>query len=181
MFGEFLQVLIELPYCFAQTLVYALITYSMINFTWTAPKFFWYVFITFFSLLYFTYYGMMAVALTPNHQIAAIVASGFYSIFNLFSGFLIFRPVSEFLGPIFPFFYCNLLLTFSSLQRARVFNSLSILLKCGIGFSSVITISYNSNSKKYCTIIWTIFDPNIQSQFDIIFVCKSVLWSAKKA
>jgi hypothetical protein len=96
--------LIELPYCLAQTLVYALITYSMINFTWTAPKFFWYVFITFFSLLYFTYYGMMAVALTPNHQIAAIVASGFYSIFNLFSGFLIFRPVSEFLGPIFPFF-----------------------------------------------------------------------------
>jgi ABC-type multidrug transport system permease subunit len=87
------QVLIELPYCFAQTLVYALITYSMINFTWTAPKFFWYVFITFFSLLYFTYYGMMAVALTPNHQIAAIVASGFYSIFNLFSGFLIFRPL----------------------------------------------------------------------------------------
>jgi hypothetical protein len=49
----------------------------------------------FFSLLYFTYYGMMAVALTPNHQIAAIVASGFYNLFNLFSGFLIFRPVSK--------------------------------------------------------------------------------------
>ncbi len=49
----------------------------------------------FFSLLYFTYYGMMAVALTPNHQIAAIVGSGFYNLFNLFSGFLIFRPVSK--------------------------------------------------------------------------------------
>jgi ABC-type multidrug transport system ATPase subunit/ABC-type multidrug transport system permease subunit len=86
------QVLIELPYCLVQTIIYALITYSMINFTWTAPKFFYYMFIMFFSLLYFTYYGMMAVALTPNHQIAAIVASGFYSLFNLFSGFLIFRP-----------------------------------------------------------------------------------------
>jgi len=64
----------------------------MINYTWTPAKFFYYVFIMFFSLLYFTYYGMMAVALTPNHQIAAIVASGFYSVFNLFSGFLIFRP-----------------------------------------------------------------------------------------
>jgi len=66
----------------------------MINFEWTAAKFFWYVFVMFFSLLYFTYYGMMAVALTPNHQIAAITASGFYSIFNLISGFLIPRPVS---------------------------------------------------------------------------------------
>jgi ABC-type multidrug transport system permease subunit len=86
------QVLIELPYCLVQTVIYALITYSMINYTWTPGKFFYYVFIMFFSLLYFTYYGMMAVALTPNHQIAAIVASGFYSVFNLFSGFLIFRP-----------------------------------------------------------------------------------------
>ena len=66
----------------------------MINLKWTAAKFFYYTFIMCFSLLYFTYYGMMAVALTPNHQIAAIVASGFYSIFNLFSGFLIFKPVS---------------------------------------------------------------------------------------
>ncbi len=90
-----MQVLIELPYCLLQTIIYALITYSMINFTWTVPKFFYYMFIMFFSLLYFTYYGMMAVALTPNHQIAAIVASGFYSLFNLFSGFLIFRPVSK--------------------------------------------------------------------------------------
>ncbi len=90
-----LQVLIELPYCLVQTVIYALITYSMINFTWTAPKFFYYMFVMFFSLLYFTYYGMMTVALTPNGQVAAIVASGFYSIFNLFSGFLIFRPVSK--------------------------------------------------------------------------------------
>ncbi|CAK9224005.1 unnamed protein product [Sphagnum troendelagicum] len=86
------QVIIELPYCLLQTVIYSLITYSMINFTWTAPKFFYYMFIMFFTLMYFTYYGMMAVALTPNHQIAAIVASGFYSLFNLFSGFLIFRP-----------------------------------------------------------------------------------------
>jgi hypothetical protein len=66
----------------------------MINLEWSVTKFLWYVFIMFFTLLYFTYYGMMAVALTPNHQVAAILASGFYSVFNLFSGFLIFKPVS---------------------------------------------------------------------------------------
>jgi len=86
------QILIEVPYCLVQTILYALITYSMINLEWNVAKFFWYVFIMFFTLLYFTYYGMMAVALTPNHQVAAIVASGFYSVFNLFSGFLIFKP-----------------------------------------------------------------------------------------
>lgn len=86
------QVLIEIPYCFIQTLLYAVITFSMINFEWGVLKFFWYTYVMFFTLLYFTYYGMMAVSLTPNHQVAAIMASGFYSVFNLFSGFVIFKP-----------------------------------------------------------------------------------------
>ena len=100
----FVQVLIEIPYCFLQTIAYSLITYSMINLNWTFMKFFWYTYIMFFTLLYFTYYGMMAVSLTPNHQVAAIVASGFYSVFNLFSGFVIFKPVGpRFLSTILPF------------------------------------------------------------------------------
>ncbi|KAH7846186.1 hypothetical protein Vadar_010894 [Vaccinium darrowii] len=41
------------------------------------------------TFLYFTYYGMMTVAITPNHSIVAIVASTFYAIWNLFSGFII--------------------------------------------------------------------------------------------
>jgi ABC-type multidrug transport system ATPase subunit/ABC-type multidrug transport system permease subunit len=86
------QILIEVPYCLVQTIMYSLITFSMINLEWSVTKFLWYIFIMFFTLLYFTYYGMMAVALTPNHQVAAILASGFYSVFNLFSGFLIFKP-----------------------------------------------------------------------------------------
>jgi len=66
----------------------------MINFDWTAAKFFWYTFFTFCTFLYFTYYGMMAVALTPNSDIAAIVSSAFYAIWNLFAGFVVPRPVS---------------------------------------------------------------------------------------
>ncbi|CAM6100567.1 unnamed protein product [Calypogeia fissa] len=83
------QVLVEIPYCLVQTIIYATITYAMIALQWTAVKFFWYIFFMFFTFLYFTYYGMMAVGLTPNHQVASIVAAFFYAVFNLFSGFLI--------------------------------------------------------------------------------------------
>ncbi|KAG0593524.1 hypothetical protein KC19_1G336100 [Ceratodon purpureus] len=86
------QMLIEIPYCLIQSLMFSLLTYSMMSLEWTVKKFFYYTFIMSFTLLYFTYYGMMAVALTPNHQVAAIVSSGFYSMFNLFSGFMIFKP-----------------------------------------------------------------------------------------
>ncbi|KAG9452653.1 hypothetical protein H6P81_005557 [Aristolochia fimbriata] len=88
----FAQVLVEIPYIIAQTLSYGVIVYAMIAFEWTAAKFFWYLFFMFFTLLYFTFYGMMAVGLTPNQDIAAIVSSAFYALWNLFSGFIIPRP-----------------------------------------------------------------------------------------
>ncbi|XP_044485865.1 pleiotropic drug resistance protein 1-like [Mangifera indica] len=86
------QIAIELPYVFAQAAVYGVIVYAMIGFEWNAAKFFWYLFFMYFSLLYFTFYGMMAVAMTPNHHIAGIVSSAFYGVWNLFSGFIIPRP-----------------------------------------------------------------------------------------
>ncbi|URE31184.1 Plant PDR ABC transporter associated [Musa troglodytarum] len=64
----------------------------MIGFERTADKFFWYLFFLSFTMLYFTYYGMMTVGLTPNYNIAAIVSSAFYGIWNLFAGFVIPRP-----------------------------------------------------------------------------------------
>nr|KAJ0208199.1 hypothetical protein LSAT_V11C500275870 [Lactuca sativa] len=51
-----------------------------------------YLFFMYLSLLYMTFYGMMAVAMTPNSTIAAIVSASFYGIWNLFSGFIIPRP-----------------------------------------------------------------------------------------
>ncbi|KAL5576928.1 hypothetical protein UlMin_018627 [Ulmus minor] len=88
----FAQMIAEIPYIFVQTTYYTLIVYSMVNFSWTADKFFWFFFVNFFTFLYFTYYGMMTVSITPNHQVAAIFAAAFYSLFNLFSGFFIPRP-----------------------------------------------------------------------------------------
>ncbi|KAK9232139.1 hypothetical protein WN943_022382 [Citrus x changshan-huyou] len=86
------QVMIEIPYILVQSVVYGAIVYAMIGFEWTAAKFFWYIFFMYFTLLFFTFYGMMAVALTPNHHIAAIVSTLFYGLWNVFSGFVIPRP-----------------------------------------------------------------------------------------
>eukprot|EP00253_Pinus_taeda_P009158 PITA_09158 len=86
------QVVIELPYILGQTVMYTLIVYSMVHFDWTAKKFAWFFFLNYFTFLYFTYYGMMTVSITPNQQVASIVAAAFYSVFNLFSGFFIPKP-----------------------------------------------------------------------------------------
>ncbi|XP_059462263.1 pleiotropic drug resistance protein 2-like isoform X2 [Corylus avellana] len=89
----FAQVAIETVYVAIQTFVYTLLLYSMIGFEWKAAKFLWFYYYIFMSFVYFTMYGMMLVALTPGHQIAAICMSFFLSFWNLFSGFLIPRPV----------------------------------------------------------------------------------------
>lgn len=88
-----LQVAVEMIYVAVQTLLYSLILFSMIGFIWQADKFLWFYYFIFMSFVYFTLYGMMTVALTPNHQIAAVVMSFFLSFWNLFSGFLIARKV----------------------------------------------------------------------------------------
>ncbi|XP_039117321.1 ABC transporter G family member 39-like [Dioscorea cayenensis subsp. rotundata] len=88
----FAQVAIEVPYTLIQTLICGILTYSMIDFDWTLAKFLWYIYFTFCTLLYFTYYGMMSVSLTPNSDIAAVVCSAFVSIWNIFAGFVIPRP-----------------------------------------------------------------------------------------
>lgn len=84
-----MQVAIEFPYVFAQTLIYSVIFYSLASFEWTALKFTWYIFFMYFTLLYFTFFGMMTTAVTPNHNVAAIIAAPFYMLWNLFSGFMI--------------------------------------------------------------------------------------------
>ncbi|KAK4479596.1 hypothetical protein RD792_015114 [Penstemon davidsonii] len=86
------QVIAEIPYVFVQTTYYTLIVYAMVGFEWKAAKFFWFFYVNFFSFLYFTYYGMMTVSMTPDLQVAAIFANAFYYLFNLFSGFFIPRP-----------------------------------------------------------------------------------------
>ncbi|KAL0375866.1 UNVERIFIED_CONTAM: Pleiotropic drug resistance protein 3 [Sesamum calycinum] len=85
------QVIVEIPYLLAQTLAFTVITYPMIGYEWSAPKVLWYFYTMLCTLLYFTYLGMMLIAITPSFMIAAISQSGVYTMLNLFSGFLIPR------------------------------------------------------------------------------------------
>nr|XP_017241649.1 PREDICTED: pleiotropic drug resistance protein 3-like [Daucus carota subsp. sativus] len=86
------QVIIEIPYVFAQSLAYVVITYPMIGYSWTSYKVLWYFYSMFCTLLYFTYMGMMIVSFTPTYPAAVILQSTFNTIFNLFSGFIIPQP-----------------------------------------------------------------------------------------
>ncbi|XP_027916472.1 pleiotropic drug resistance protein 1-like isoform X2 [Vigna unguiculata] len=88
----FAQVVIEVPYVLGQAAVYSIIIYAMIGYEWSVPKFLWCLFFMYFSFLYFTYYGMMAVAVTPNQHVSTIISAGFYSVWNIFSGFIVPRP-----------------------------------------------------------------------------------------
>ncbi|XP_042491605.1 ABC transporter G family member 31-like [Macadamia integrifolia] len=86
------QGLIEIPYIVIQTIIFAVITYFMINFERTIVKFLLYALFMFLTFTYFTFYGIMAVGLTPNLQLAAVISSAFYSLWNLLSGFLVPQP-----------------------------------------------------------------------------------------
>lgn len=90
------QLLIEVPYNFMQTLLLVGTLYPMISFQWTAIKFSWYFFFVFTSFLYFTYFGMMLVAVSPNVAVGSVIVGASVSFWNLFSGFLILGPVSLF-------------------------------------------------------------------------------------
>ncbi|XP_048137644.1 pleiotropic drug resistance protein 3-like [Rhodamnia argentea] len=89
---SFAQVVIEIPYVFLQTVLFVLITFPAIGFYVSFYKVFWYFYTMFCTLLYFNYFGMMLVSLTPTYQVAVLFASFFYTTFNLFAGFLIPGP-----------------------------------------------------------------------------------------
>jgi len=89
----FAQVAIETIYVLIQTFIYSCLLFFMIGYAWKFEKFMYFYYFIFMCFTYFSMYGMMVVALTPGHQIAAIVMSFFLSFWNLFSGFLIPRPL----------------------------------------------------------------------------------------
>ncbi|KAF5938926.1 hypothetical protein HYC85_023185 [Camellia sinensis] len=95
----FAQVVIEFPYVLVQSVIYSAIFYFMASFEWSPLKFVWYLYFMYFTLLYFTFFGMMTISVTPNHNVAAILAAPFYMMWNLFSGFMIprmnFSPIQR--------------------------------------------------------------------------------------
>ncbi|XP_048433500.1 pleiotropic drug resistance protein 3-like isoform X1 [Pyrus x bretschneideri] len=89
---SFSQVIVEIPYIALQAALFSTITYPAINFHWSLYKAFWYFYTMFCTLLWFNFFGMLLVSLTPTFQVASVLASFCYTMFNLFSGFLIPGP-----------------------------------------------------------------------------------------
>lgn len=87
---------IETIYVTIQATIYTLIIYSMIGYEWKVGKFFFFFYFMWMSFIYFTLSGMMIVALTPSYRIGAILLYFFFSLWNVFSGFLIPRVVSDY-------------------------------------------------------------------------------------
>nr|CAB3483711.1 unnamed protein product [Digitaria exilis] len=87
------QVSVELPYMLVQVLIFSSIVYPMIGFELTAAKFFWFFLYLVMSFMYYTLYGMMTVALTPNIEIAMGLSFLIFIFWNVFSGFIIAREM----------------------------------------------------------------------------------------
>ncbi|KAF3795425.1 ABC transporter G family member 21 [Nymphaea thermarum] len=87
------QVVIEVVYIVVQTFIYSLILFSCIGFAFGVVRYLWFLYFVSMAFLYFTLYGMVGIALTPSHHISPIIVSFFFSFWNLFSGFLISRPL----------------------------------------------------------------------------------------
>ncbi|EEE53001.1 hypothetical protein OsJ_35688 [Oryza sativa Japonica Group] len=85
---SFAQVAMEIPYVLMLALLFMLIAYPTIGYAWTAAKFCWFFYTMFCTLLYFVYFGMLIVSITPNLQVASIYASSFYMTQHLLSGFV---------------------------------------------------------------------------------------------
>ncbi|KAG5525539.1 hypothetical protein RHGRI_031994 [Rhododendron griersonianum] len=86
------QVMIEVPYLLGQAMIFVIITYPMVGFYWSTFKVLWYFYAIFCTLTYYTFLGMLLIAMTPSFPIAVVLQSPFYTIFNLFAGFFITEP-----------------------------------------------------------------------------------------
>ncbi|KAK9802906.1 hypothetical protein WJX73_004507 [Symbiochloris irregularis] len=82
----------EVIYCTIQATLYSCIVYFSVGFTKSPGDFFYFVCVMILTCLYFTFYGTMAVAITPNLMQGAVLSSFFYGIWNLFAGFIIPGP-----------------------------------------------------------------------------------------
>ncbi|XXG90712.1 hypothetical protein AAC387_Pa12g2411 [Persea americana] len=85
------QIAIEIPYIIIQSLIFGIITYFSVGFHYSVYKLLWYLGTVFFTVLYFTYLGMLIISVSPSIQVATVYSSTFFIMSNVFTGFLIPR------------------------------------------------------------------------------------------
>ncbi|XP_013614326.1 PREDICTED: ABC transporter G family member 43-like [Brassica oleracea var. oleracea] len=86
------QVLVEIPYSLVQSILCMAILYPMVGYHFSVYKVFWSFYAVFCSLLIFNYFGVLLVVITPNIHVAFTLRSGFYSMVNLFAGYVMPKP-----------------------------------------------------------------------------------------
>ncbi|KAL0021570.1 hypothetical protein WJX77_010078 [Trebouxia sp. C0004] len=134
---------VEICYITLQCLFFVMVVYWMCWFQIDAGKFFWFMLYTFVTLVYFTFFGMIAVALTPNLKIAAVCTSYMVTVFHLFAGFVITQPNMPgwwvwlpYLNPIFWTVYgliesqvdnLDVLVTLTNQQQVPVYEAVEML------------------------------------------------------
>uniref|UniRef100_A0A0D9XIH8 ABC transporter domain-containing protein n=1 Tax=Leersia perrieri TaxID=77586 RepID=A0A0D9XIH8_9ORYZ len=72
------QGLVEIPYIAVQTLIFGLVTYFMVNYERNIRKLVLYLIYMFLTFTYFTFYGMVAVGLTPTQHMASVRIPGWW-------------------------------------------------------------------------------------------------------
>ncbi|KAL0659096.1 hypothetical protein Bca4012_079681 [Brassica carinata] len=113
------QVLVEIPYSLVQSILCVVILYPMVGYYFSVYKVFWSFYAVFCTLLIYNYFGMLLVVITPNIHVAFTLRSGFYSMVNLFAGYVIPKPVST-------SFYCLRKITKIKCMRVLLIDMQSI-------------------------------------------------------
>ena len=89
----------EFLYCIAQGILYTIPIYTMVGYDRKADKCFYFLFFITASFLYFSMFGAMLISCTPSQILASILVSIILTCWNIFSGFLITRPVCISVNP----------------------------------------------------------------------------------
>ncbi|KAH9623955.1 hypothetical protein KSS87_012299 [Heliosperma pusillum] len=87
------QLVIEMIYLAVGSFIYVVLLYSMIGFEWTFTKCFYFYYCFYMCFMYHTVFGMMLVSLTPRHEFSAVVMAFFVTLWSLFAGFVLPRPL----------------------------------------------------------------------------------------
>lgn len=86
------ELLVELPYIAVQSMVASLIIYWIVGFEANAGKFFFFFLGFYLSLVYWCFFGIQNVHITPAIQLANAFSALFFGVFNLFCGYLKPQP-----------------------------------------------------------------------------------------
>ncbi|KAG2451837.1 hypothetical protein HYH02_003613 [Chlamydomonas schloesseri] len=85
------QGLAEMPYLAVQSIIYSSIVYFLIQFEFTAVKFFWFLLYFWLNLMAFTFFGVAAMSILPAVPLATAGASFGLLLWNLYCGFLVYK------------------------------------------------------------------------------------------